>query len=145
MGRASQIQNPGAGRNRPLGISEQAGDSRRLWSWGEARASKASFTSEGGNAPCRPLFRGLVKIEHAGVPKRSNLRGMASETEILTDEEFASLLLIGNLPVNGRPPPVPAAHSDRLIALGYMVHLSGRLRMTTQGRVRIYAKQLTNG
>ena len=93
----------------------------------------------------RLLFRGLVKIEHAGGPKRSNLRVMASETEILTDEEFASLLLVGNLPVNGRAPLVPAAHSDRLIALGYMVHLSGRLRMTTQGRVRIYAKQLTSG
>jgi len=31
-----------------------------------------------------------------------------------------------------------------LIALGYMVHLEGRLRMTTPGRVRIYAGQLAN-
>ncbi|TYL95861.1 hypothetical protein FXB40_13130 [Bradyrhizobium rifense] len=67
---------------------------------------------------------------------------MASETEILTDEECASLLLVGNVPVNGRAPLIPAAHRDRLIALGYVVHLTGRLRMTTQGRVRIYAKQL---
>jgi hypothetical protein len=26
-----------------------------------------------------------------------------------------------------------------VIALGYMVHLQGRLRMTTPGRIRIYA------
>lgn len=64
---------------------------------------------------------------------------MASETEMLTDEEFASLLVVGNVPVNGPAPLIPAAHSDRLIALGYMVHLAGRLRMTTNGRVRIYA------
>jgi hypothetical protein len=64
---------------------------------------------------------------------------MASETEMLTDEEFASLLLVGNVPVNGRAPPIPAAHAHRLIALGYMVDLSGTLRMTTPGRVRIYA------
>jgi hypothetical protein len=39
---------------------------------------------------------------------------------------------------------IPAAHSQRLIALGYMVFLAGRLRMTTPGRVRIYAGQLAN-
>ena len=26
-----------------------------------------------------------------------------------------------------------------MIALGYMVHLEGRLQMTTQGRIQIYA------
>lgn len=67
---------------------------------------------------------------------------MARKTDALTAEEFASLLLVSNVPVNGPAPIIRTAHSDRLIALGYMVHLSGRLRMTTQGRVRIYAGQL---
>jgi hypothetical protein len=67
---------------------------------------------------------------------------MARKTDDLTAEEFASLLVVGNVPPSGRAPIIPAAHSDRLIALGYMVFLSGRLRMTTNGRVRIYAGQL---
>jgi hypothetical protein len=67
---------------------------------------------------------------------------MARKTDALTAEEFASLLVVGNVPPNGRAPIIPAAHRDRLIALGYMVFLSGRLRMTTNGRVRIYAGQL---
>ena len=69
---------------------------------------------------------------------------MASETRMLTLEEFASLLAVGNMPVNGPVPLVPAAHSARLIALGYMVDLAGRLRMTTPGRIRIYAGQLAS-
>jgi hypothetical protein len=64
---------------------------------------------------------------------------MAPKTEALTAEEFASLLLVGNVSVNGRAPLIPAEHSDRLIALGYMVHLAGRLRMTTPERLRMYA------
>jgi hypothetical protein len=62
--------------------------------------------------------------------------------EKLTHEEFASLLTVGNTPVHGSAPVIPAEHRSRLIALGYMVHLEGRLRMTTPGRVRIYAGQL---
>jgi hypothetical protein len=62
--------------------------------------------------------------------------------EKLTREEFASLLTVGNAPVHGSAPAIPAEH--RLIALGYMVHLEGRLRMTTPGRVRIYAGQLAD-
>ena len=64
--------------------------------------------------------------------------------EKLTHEEFASLLTVGNAPVHGSAPAIPAEHSARLIALGYMVHLEGRLRMTTPGRVRIYAGQLAS-
>jgi hypothetical protein len=67
---------------------------------------------------------------------------MASATQSLTDEEFASLLSVGNARVNSAPPAIPAEHSRRLIALGYMVDLQGRLRMTTPGRIRIYAGQL---
>jgi hypothetical protein len=42
------------------------------------------------------------------------------------------------------PAVIPADHSARLIVLGYMVDLEGRLRMTTQRRIRIYAGQLAN-
>jgi hypothetical protein len=70
------------------------------------------------------------------------LRVMTLEATKLTHEEFASLLTVGNVPVHGSAPAIPAEHSARLIALGYMVHLEGRLRMTTIGRVRIYAGQL---
>ena len=68
--------------------------------------------------------------------------------EKLTHEEFASLLTVGNATVRSSvrssAPAIPAEHSARLIALGYMVHLEGRLRMTTIGRVRIYAGQLAS-
>jgi hypothetical protein len=37
---------------------------------------------------------------------------------------------------------IPLEHSARLIALGYMVDIAGRLRMTTPGRYRIYAGQI---
>ena len=63
-------------------------------------------------------------------------------SEILSPAEFASLSLIANTPPNGSPPAIPATHSARLIALGYMADLKGRLRMTTPGRMRIYAGQL---
>ncbi|MHC2536956.1 hypothetical protein [Bradyrhizobium diazoefficiens] len=62
--------------------------------------------------------------------------------EKLTPEEFASLLTVGNAAVNSAAPAIPAEHRARLIALGYMVFLQGRLRMTTPGRIRIYAGQL---
>jgi hypothetical protein len=63
---------------------------------------------------------------------------MAAEAKMLTREEFASLLLVGNASAVSDPRAViPAEHSARLIALGYMVDLAGRLRMTTPGRLRI--------
>jgi len=58
---------------------------------------------------------------------------MPSESTTLTDEEFASLLAVGNAPVHGSTPAIPAAHSARLIGLGYVADIAGRLRMTTQG------------
>jgi hypothetical protein len=68
---------------------------------------------------------------------------MASEA--LTPEEFSSLLTVGNTPaVNCLPAAIPAEHSARLIALGYIIDLAGSLRMTTPGRIRIYAGQLAN-
>jgi len=69
---------------------------------------------------------------------------MALEATMLTSEELASLLTIGNAAVNSSAPTIPAVHSARLIALGYIVDLEGRLRMTTPGRMRIYAEQLAN-
>jgi hypothetical protein len=69
-------------------------------------------------------------------------RGMASEVKMLSPEEFASLFLVGNTPAASPPPVIPAAHSAKLIALGYMADIQGRLRMTTPGRIRIYAGQL---
>jgi hypothetical protein len=65
---------------------------------------------------------------------------MALKSKILTVEEYASLLTVGNTsPVLDPPAAIPAAHSARLIALGYMADLEGRLRMTTPGRQRIAA------
>jgi hypothetical protein len=70
---------------------------------------------------------------------------MASAAKTLTHEEFASLLTVGNTSAVTDPPAViPADHRDRLIALGYMTDLAGRLRMTTPGRIRIYAGQLAD-
>jgi hypothetical protein len=94
--------------------------------------------------PRRPLFPGLSKIDHAGLPKQVHAGVMAPEAKMLSPEEFASLLAVGGAPVNSSAPVIPAAHSARLIALGYMVDLAGRLRMTTPGRMRIYAGQLAN-
>jgi hypothetical protein len=65
---------------------------------------------------------------------------MARESEPLTPEEFASLLTVGNTCAVREPPAViPAQHRARLIELGYMVDLQGRLRMTTPGRSRMAA------
>jgi hypothetical protein len=59
---------------------------------------------------------------------------------MLTREEFASLLKVGNTSAVFDPPAIiPAEHSARLVALGYMADLSGRLRMTFTGRRRMTA------
>jgi len=77
--------------------------------------------------------------------ERGHTRMMAAKSEILTREEFASLLSVGNTsPMTDPPAVIPAAHSARLIALGYMVDLEGRLRMTTPGRQRIAAAENQN-
>jgi hypothetical protein len=62
------------------------------------------------------------------------------KSKILTSEEFVSLLLVGNTCAVLEPPSlIPAEHSARLIGLGYMADLAGRLRITTPGRQRIAA------
>ncbi|MBR1152488.1 hypothetical protein [Bradyrhizobium sp. JYMT SZCCT0428] len=58
---------------------------------------------------------------------------------MLTHQEFASLLAVGHTAVNDRPAVIPAEHSARLIALGYMADIAGKLRLTTPGKNRIAA------
>jgi predicted nucleotide-binding protein len=58
----------------------------------------------------------------------------------LSEQEFASLLAVGKTAVHGPPAVIPAEHSARLIELGYMMDLAGRLRMTGPGRWRIAAE-----
>jgi hypothetical protein len=58
---------------------------------------------------------------------------------MLTHEEFGSLLAVGRAPVNSRPAVILPDHSARLIALGYMADIAGRLRLTTPGRHPIAA------
>ncbi|MGY4349819.1 hypothetical protein ACVWXM_006312 [Bradyrhizobium sp. GM7.3] len=53
---------------------------------------------------------------------------------MLTIEEFASLLLIATPSTYGVPTAIPPEHSARLIALGYMADIGGKLRITTPGR-----------
>jgi hypothetical protein len=88
------------------------------------------------------FFSELTKIDYAGLAKSSMVMPMVSEAKTLSREEFASLLTVGNTPVHGSAPVIPAAHSARLIALGYMTDIAGRLRMTTPGRFRISAGRI---
>jgi hypothetical protein len=82
----------------------------------------------------------LSKIDHASITEKGHTRMMPSESKTLTREEFASLLTVGNTSAVTDPPAViPAEHSARLVALGFIADLSGRLRMTTPGRSRIAA------
>ena len=64
---------------------------------------------------------------------------VAKLSKRLSEQEFASLLTVGNTPVNGPPAVIPAEHSARLTGLGYMTDLAGRLRLTGPGRWRIAA------
>ena len=89
------------------------------------------------------IFAYLSNIDHAGLPKEVMFKVMAVKEQMLTTEEFASLVIVGNAPANSSAPVIPRAHSARLIALGYMADLAGRLRMTTPGRMRINAGHLT--
>jgi hypothetical protein len=95
--------------------------------------------NERGRQLRRPLFVALSKIDHATRTERGHIRLMVPKSKKLTREEFASLLKVGNTTVLEPPAVIPAEHSARLIGLGYMMDLSGRLRMTTPGRSRIAA------
>jgi hypothetical protein len=70
---------------------------------------------------------------------------MDPKSKMITREEFASLLTVGNTSAITDPPAeIPAEHSAKLIALGYMADLAGRLRMTTPGRRRMAAGLIAN-
>jgi hypothetical protein len=58
---------------------------------------------------------------------------------MLTYEEFASLLLIGTPSTYSSPAVIPPEHRARLIELGYVADIQGKLRMTTPGRNRLAA------
>jgi hypothetical protein len=51
--------------------------------------------------------------------------------------------LVGAPSTYGPPVVIPPEHSARLIALGYMADIQGRLRMTTPGRMRLADGMLT--
>jgi hypothetical protein len=62
---------------------------------------------------------------------------MASEPEVITGEEFASLLAVGRCSMLQPPAVIPGQHRARLIWVGYIADIGGRLRMTRSGRRRI--------
>lgn len=60
----------------------------------------------------------------------------------LRKEEFISLLAIGNLsPINAGPLEIPAEHQTRLIELGFIVDLLGRLRVTSLGSALLSTRE----
>ena len=61
---------------------------------------------------------------------------------MLAPDEFASLLEIGDTRENTPAPAIPAEHRARPVVLGYLADIAGGLRMTTLGRIRIYAVKL---
>jgi hypothetical protein len=88
----------------------------------------------------RRSFEKVSNIDHVPIAENCNIRIMASNSNMLTREEFASLLTVGSVSAVLDPlVTIPAEHSARLIGLGYTVNLAGKLRMTTHGRRRIAA------
>ena len=82
----------------------------------------------------------MSNIDHVPITESCDTRIMASSSNMLTREEFASLLTVGSVAAVLDPlVAIPAEHSARLVGLGYMVDLAGKLRMTMHGRRRIAA------
>jgi hypothetical protein len=103
-------------------------------------STTGTSTAKGKRLPEAALFVDLSRIDRVAIAKRGHIQVMVTRSEILTREEFNSLLTVGNTSAVSDPPAViPAEHSARLIALGYMADLAGRFRMTTPGRQRIAA------
>ena len=80
---------------------------------------------------------GQLALRHVPRFNAHVLESWAAKLKLLTREEFASLLMVGNTSAVDPPAAIPAEHRAKLIALGYLVDLDGRLRMTTPGRQRI--------
>jgi len=87
--------------------------------------------------PSEGAYLDLSKTDQTSGRGSCHSRVMAKKPETLARQEFASLLAVSNTSVNEPPAVIPAEHSARLIRLGYMADLSGRLRMTTPGRRRL--------
>jgi hypothetical protein len=64
----------------------------------------------------------------------AHIRGMAPAPPPLTHEEFVSLRDCAKGLMHRA---IPVEHKDRLIQLGYIQELSGGLRLTNAGRLRI--------
>jgi hypothetical protein len=86
-------------------------------------------------------FADLSTIDHGSITGTGHIRMMDSKSKpLITREEFGSLLVIGNpSAITDLPSVIPAQHRARLIALGLIADLSGRLQTTTLGRSRIAA------
>ncbi len=61
--------------------------------------------------------------------------------EALTDDQFISLLMVGNMGPKDLSPYLPIDDERQLIRLGYVQNDHGRLSMTPSGRVRIANKE----
>ena len=57
--------------------------------------------------------------------------------ESLTQDQFISLLMVGDTLWNCPEAIIPIDHETRLVALGYVAHSRGRLRITAPGRTRL--------
>jgi hypothetical protein len=91
------------------------------------------------------LFADLIKIDHFSIAELVYILMMVFESNNLTREEFASLLKVANTNAELEPPAlISAEHSARLIGLGYMADLAGRLRVTFAGRHMIAAVENQN-
>jgi hypothetical protein len=109
------------------------------------RSSQKTLASRGPSTHEAVLFADLIKIDHFAIAELVYIPTMASELNNLTREEFASLLKVANTNAVLEPPAlISAEHSARLIGLGYMADLAGRLRMTFAGRHMIAAVENQN-
>jgi hypothetical protein len=72
-------------------------------------------------SPAKATFADVSKIDHAPIAEKGHTRMVALQVNMLSREEFASLLMVGNTRAMSDPPAIiPADHRIMLIALGYM-------------------------
>jgi hypothetical protein len=92
------------------------------------------------------LSLGSVRYCSVARPRSAYIHRMANDTpDFLTRDQFISLLMVGDATPTGLAPIIPIDHETLLIRLGYLVNLQGRLRMTTQGRLRLASIEATPG
>ena len=93
------------------------------------RTEEKSLVPHTGHASCKVCGARL----ESWLEKPAYIRGMAPAPP-LTHEEFVSLRDCSKGLMHRA---IPAEHKDRLIQLGYIQDLSGGLRLTNAGRLRI--------